>query len=298
MSLSPAARSIAAMVLGTGVFALNDSCLKVLAPEMPASEILFLRGTIATATLFALAVFLGQLAPLRDGCTLPVVGRGVLEFACAALFTSAISFVPLANLTAIAQMVPLMVTLLGALILRESVGARRWLAVAAGFLGAVMVAGPDRGSLNIYVLMTFAIPVMLSVRDLIARKVGTAVGVLPMTFWLCATVSVASLLMALAEGGWLMPDSTQWVLIMAAALLALLGHACFVYALQASPMSRVAPFYYTQTVWAVLAGLAIFGEVPRIGVIAGIVLIVGAGLYTLHRERVRHQPITPPPVVA
>jgi drug/metabolite transporter (DMT)-like permease len=298
ISLSAGSRAVAAMLIGTGAFVLNDSCLKVLAPAMPTSEILFLRGLFATVGLFGLAWFTGQLGRIRAGFTPLVLGRGVLEMGSAFLFISVITVVPLGNLTAIAQIVPLIVTLLGALVLGEIVGARRWAAVAIGFLGAVLVAGPGQGSFDVYTLFAFGVPVMVSVRDLIVRHLGTKIGVLPMTFWLSAVVTVGAGLLGLVGGGWRMPDASHWLLIAAAAGLALLGHASFVYALQISAMSRVAPFYYAQTVWAVLAGLMIFGEVPRIGVIAGIVLIVGAGLYTLHRERVRHQPITPPPVVA
>ena len=99
-------------------------------------------------------------------------------------------------------------------------------------------------------------------------------------------------------GDGIMPSGEEFLMIGAAGLLALLGHAAVLSAVRQSHLSSIAPLYYVQTIWAGLAGLIVFGEVPGLAAIAGIALVVGAGLYTLRRQRVRHQVETPPPVVA
>lgn len=285
------------MLLGTGAFSVNDVFLKIVAEELPATEILFVRSLFATFVLGGLALALGQTRSLADAARPLVLVRGTMELLCAVLFVSAILYVPIGNLTAIAQTVPLIITLLGALVLGEVVGWRRWTAVAVGLVGAMLIAGPAEGGVNVYTLLALGVPVMAAVRDLIARHLGTDVGVLPMTFSLSAVVAAGTLLGALG-GDWIMPSGEAFLMIGAAGLLALFGHAAVLLAVRQSHLSSIAPLYYVQTIWAGLAGLIVFGEVPGLAAIAGIALVVGAGLYTLRRQRVRHQVETPPPVVA
>jgi drug/metabolite transporter (DMT)-like permease len=285
------------MLLGTAAFAVNDIFLKIVADELPATQILCLRSLLATVLLGGLAVALGQARSLAAAARPLVLVRGTMELFCAVLFVSALPYVPIGNLTAIAQMAPLIITLLGALVLGEIVGWRRWTAVAMGLAGGILIAGPAEGGVNLYTLLALGVPVMVAVRDLIARRIGTDIGVLPMTFSLSAVVAAGTALGAFA-GDWVVPSGGALLMIGAACLLALLGHAAVLTAVRESDLSSIAPLYYVQTVWAGLAGLAVFGEVPGLAAIAGIALVIGAGLYTLRRQRLHQQPETPPPVVA
>lgn len=285
------------MLLGTCSFSVNDVFLKIVAAELPATEVLFIRSMLATFLLGALAVATGQARTLTDAARPLVLVRGTLELLCAILFVSAILYVPIGNLTAIAQTVPLIITVLGAVVLGEVVGWRRWTAVAAGLVGAVLIAGPGEGGFNIYTLLALGVPVMAAVRDLIARHIGTGIGVLPMTFSLSAVVAAGTLVGALA-GDWRMPTGEALLMIGAACLLALFGHAAILTAVRENDLSSIAPLYYVQTVWAGLAGLIVFNEVPGMAAVLGIALVVGAGLYTLRRQRLHQQVETPPPVVA
>jgi drug/metabolite transporter (DMT)-like permease len=297
VSGAPSRRAVVGMLLGTGAFAVNDIFLKIVAEELPATQILCLRSLLATFLLGTLAVALGQARSLAAAGRPLVLVRGTMELFCAVLFVSAILFVPIGNLTAIAQMAPLIITLLGALVLGEIVGWRRWSAVAMGLAGGILIAGPAEGGVNLYTLLALGVPVMVAVRDLIARRIGTDIGVLPMTFSLSAVVAAGTFFGVLL-GDWRMPSGAALAMIGAACLLALFGHAAVLTAVRESDLSSIAPLYYVQTVWAGIAGLAVFGEVPGLAAIAGIALVVGAGLYTLRRQRLHQQVETPPPVVA
>lgn len=286
------------MVLATGAFTANDCCMKFVAQDLPVAEVLFVRSTFSMVLLLAAAALAGRLASLRRSFQTPVLVRGGAEFFGTLMFVTALIAVPIGTVTAIAQVVPIVVTLLGAFILSEKVGLHRWAAVVVGFVGAILVAGPSREGMNTYTLLAFGVPLIVALRDLVARSVGARIAVLPMLFGLTFMLLLGSVLAAPFGEAWQWPQPRQFGLLAGAALFAVVAHGGIVLALRFADMADVAPFYFMQTLWGVLAGIVVFGETPSWIALVGILFILGAGLYILHRERIRRRRPTPPPLVA
>ena len=149
------ARAVAAVVASMGLFVVNDAFVKMAAASLPVSEVVALRGLFANLLLFCLLALRGELASVRQTLT-PLIGlRGVIEFSGAFVFISALPFNSLANLTAIQQIVPLLMTAFAALFLRETVSPARISAVVLSFAGALLIAQPDASGMSLGSLAAF-----------------------------------------------------------------------------------------------------------------------------------------------
>lgn len=289
--------AILAIAVATAAFTAGDVCLKITASSLPASEVIVARNTFALILLFAAATLSGDVAALRRSFETPILLRGGAESVATLLFVAALVAVPIGTVTAIAQTVPLVITLLGAAMLSERVGPHRWAAVVVGFAGAVLVASPSGGGVSVYTLLAFGVPLIVAFRDLVARRVGTAIPVLPMLFGLVALTGAGALLVAPFGAAWHWPEPRLWALLAVAACFIVIAHGGIVVALRRTDLADIAPFYFLQTIWGVVAGTLVFDEHPGAIALVGIALVLGSGLYVLHRERVGRKAPTPPPLV-
>lgn len=289
--------AILAIAVATAAFTAGDICLKITASGLPTSEVIVVRSAFSLILLFAAAAVSGDVAALRRSFERPILLRGGAEFVATMLFVAALVAIPIGTVTAIAQTVPLVITLLGSVMLSERVGLHRWAAVVIGFAGAVLVAGPGGGAMSPYTLLAFAVPLIVAFRDLIARRVGAAIPVLPMLFGLIALTGAGALLVSPFGAAWHWPEPRLWALLACAACFIVIAHGGIVVALRRSELADIAPFYFLQTIWGVLAGVLVFGETPGLTSLGGIALVLGSGLYVLHRERIARTAPTPPPLV-
>lgn len=271
-------------------FTLNDACMKSLSGEIPLFQALVLRS-------FAVIMFLGYMA-WRSGTfrtrierkdQMLIALRTAVEIAAAFFFLSALFHLPIADVTAILQALPLTVTLAGAVFLGEAVGWKRLLAILVGFSGVILILRPpllfgeDSGFsiYSIYVLLAVA---CVTVRDLCARRISVAVP--SMTIALAAAVGV----MAFGVVGSLtqpwQPVSTASVLWLGGASFFVIGGYIFsVSAMRSGEIGFVAPFRYTSLVAALLLGLIVFDDWPDQLTLLGSAIVVATGLFTLYRER-------------
>jgi len=217
-----------------------------------------------------------------------VAARAGLEAIVAFLFISAIGALPIADITAIFLITPLLITALSGPLLREHVGWRRWSAVAAGFLGMLLVVKPGgagflAGSATIMALLSV---VFCAIRDMVTRFIDPRIPTIVITLTTCVAVGLFGAAMIPFQG-WVTPSLTHVGLLLVAATVVVAGNHAMILAFRGVEVSLVSPFRYTVMVWAIVSGIAVFGEWPDMASWIGIALIVGAGLYTLHRERVR-----------
>ena len=194
---------------------------------------------------------------------------------------------PLANTSAILQALPLAVTLGAALFLGEEVGWRRWLAIAAGFAGVLIVIRPGPEGFSMAAIYVIASVIGAAARDLATRRIRSDV---PSIFVSAVTAVVITLVggvLVVPMGGWqpVQPDVLAR-LAMASALL-LVGYQTLVTAMRTGEISFIAPFRYTSLIWAIAIGFLFFGEVPDFWMTVGVLVIVASGLYTFYRENLR-----------
>ena len=211
--------------------------------------------------------------------------RTAAEVAAAFLFIAAIFRMPLANATAILQALPLTVTAAAALFLGERVGRRRWMAVGVGLVGVVMMLRPGFGGFGAPSLLALAAVLAVTLRDVATRRMDAAipVNVVVLTAALGITLTAA---FALPVTGWA-PVSTQAAALLAgSSVFLVIAYRLSVAVMRAGEVSESAPFRYTGLVWALVAGLVVFGEWPDAVTLLGAGVVVGAGLFTLRRERI------------
>jgi drug/metabolite transporter (DMT)-like permease len=287
------ARGIAALCATMALFVANDGFLKMAAAELPVPQEMALRGLFACVSLTAIMAAGGRLGALR-GVFRPLVGlRALIEFSGAFAFISALPGGSLANLTAIQQIVPLLMTAFAALFLRERLSAPRLIAVCAGFTGAVMIAQPTASSFSLGSLAAVYTAVSVCARDLITRGLPRDIDALALALVTSAFVGLCSFGVGAAGGfdHWLVPSGLRLLQCAGAGLFVGLAHLCIVVAMRHGEVRTVAPFYYSQTIFGLLYGFLVFGDRPNALALAGMAMIVGAGLFViLTRDAARTEP--------
>jgi drug/metabolite transporter (DMT)-like permease len=276
-------RGITALLTGQGLFVTSDSIVKLAGDLMPATQIMAVRGVIAVllmgtfvATTLDIARWPLLFRPL-------VIARAGLEALLAFLFVISLPHMPLPDITVIQQITPIVLTVLSAVILGEAVGWRRWFAVVVGFAGVALVIQPTGQGINIYAISALLCAIFVAFRDLITRRLHDHIPTAIVTFG--ATLSVCLAGFAGAPFQAWQPLSLYGVsLLTASAVLVSIANMFVVRAFRGVDVSVVSPFRYAAVVWATLLGFLIWHHVPNALAIAGTVVIVATGLYTMHRE--------------
>lgn len=281
----------ALMMMGSmAAFTFNDAFMKALSGDLPLFQAVFLRGICVTALLCVLCVGLGQLRAgfSRADWTLIAI-RGVCEIVVAYLFITALFNMPIANVSAILQALPLTVSLAAAVFLGEALGWRRLTAIIIGFVGVLMIVQPGGAGFNVYALWVLAAVFIVTIRDLAARKMSRDVPSVMAALVAGAMVTVAAGI-ASAFIPWVPITAAAGLKLGAAALFIIGGYVFSVAAMRVGDISAVAPFRYTSLLVALILGVVVFGEWPNTLALLGATLVVATGLFTLYREgRIRRQ---------
>ncbi len=217
------------------------------------------------------------------------LARGLCMLGSALFFIFALSRLPLATATSLGFVSPLLVTALSIPMLGERVGVRRWLAVAVGFAGVLIVVRPGAASFDPAALLPIASSACWAMGLIITRMMRGSEPVLT-TLLLSTLVAFAATSLAVLPV-WRPMPAEIWALAALMGGLSTVGQYFLIAAFRYAPPSLLAPFSYSQIVWATLLGLALFGTLPDVLTWVGAAVIVGSGIYTLHRERVLHRQV-------
>lgn len=286
-------RGILAMLTAMTLFTGNDTLVKLASATYPPGEIMAVRGAFAVLTALGLTAAIGELRHLRGLASPMVLVRAAFEAGVAFLFITSLGHLPLANITAILQATPIILTLMAVLLGLERVGWRRWGAILVGFVGVLLVVRPSPAGFNVFAGLACAAAVAVAGRDLVTRFIGGHVPSAVVTLATTAAVTIAGLLLGLAEE-WRPLAVPQMLLLAAAAVFVTLGNLAVVVALRSADISVVSPFRYSVIVVAIVIGFLVFGELPDPIASAGIALIALSGLYTIHRQSARSRGTTQP----
>lgn len=275
------------MVVSTIGFSANDAVTKLFSASVNVGQIMFLRGILATALIGLLAWRAGSMRPWRRATHPAVVLRVAGEVVSTSCFLTALPHVALANATAIMQALPLAVTMAAALFLGEGVGWRRWLSIAAGFSGVLLIVRPGPDGLNVYALLMLVSVAACAVRDLATRGAPADIPSLFMTFVTSLSVTAAGGFLIGPYGGWTPFQPFHLAYLVLGAALLLVGYQFLIMSNRRGDLSFIAPFRYIALVSAGVLGFLLFREVPDAAMLAGALIIVCSGLYMLYRERIR-----------
>jgi len=295
--LSPNLRASLCMMLAMAGFSFNDATIKTLDGALPSGQILAIRGLFAV--LFFLPLLLRQrLFGRLSEALLPIVlFRALMELGGTLAFLAALVHLPFASISAILQSLPLAVTLGAALVFREPVGWRRWLAIVIGFGGVLLVVRPGAESFQAVSLLVVLAVCFAAARDLSTRAMPET---LPSLLVSASTVllgAVGGAALVLVQGNWIPMELAQLRTLAMAAAFMLIAQLFIVLAMRSGEVAFVVPFRYTNLLWAIALGLLLFDEVPDAWTLSGAAVIVITGLYTLFRET-RRRAGRPDPAVA
>jgi drug/metabolite transporter (DMT)-like permease len=289
LPLSPNLRGSLLMAIAMAGFSVNDAVAKYLTTQMNFGQVMLLRGLFACILIGALATHRGAMRPLRTLFVPAVTLRVCGEIGGSGLFLAAISYLPLGNVTAIVQSLPLAMTLGAVLLLGEPVGWRRWIAIAAGFIGVLIIVRPGAEGFNLYSLLAVVSVAFYVMRELVTKRIPPEIPTLFISFLTTIAVTAAGAVLVFPLGGWREPSLASTALLALAAVTTLIGYQCAILALRAGEISAVAPFRYSQMLYAMLFGYLVFAEVPDNAMLIGSTIIVLSGIYAFHRERVRNR---------
>lgn len=226
---------------------------------------------------FVVVLFPRKVRGLAQTGQMPVqVGRSVLLLCSTILNFLALMSLPLGEVAAITFISPIMVAGLAVAVLREKVGVARWLAIAAGFGGALLIVRPSASGVSGGALMALGCAACFAVYQISTRIVREAEPIVSLLY--AGLVGMLALSMVVPFF-WSWPTPMEWLLFALVGILGGAGHLLVIMALQRAEASRISPFTYLQLVWAMLASFLVFGDVPGVATIAGALVIVGSGLY-------------------
>ena len=273
-------RGSAFMLLAMASFAIGDSILKYIGQELPLSQILVIRGCFATLILFTIAKLTGRLRPLSLVFTSAFILRLLGEVVASFFFLTALLHMPIANASAIMQVLPLTVTLGAAFFFGEQIGWRRLAAILAGLLGVMLIIQPGLEGFNIYSVYCLVAVCGTTLRDLATRKLTHNV---PTLFVSLITVVVITLFGAAlgTQESWVAVSAREIIWLGGASIFLISGFIGIVSAMRVGEVGVVTPFRYSVLLFAIVIGIFIFDEIPNSLTIIGSTIVVCSGIYAI-----------------
>lgn len=265
-------------------FVLNDALVKHVAQSLPGAQLIFLRGLFSLTFVLVIVRATGDLPKAKAIFSGWVALRALLDAIATLLFLTALFHLPIGIATAINMTSPLMITLLAPWFAAAGLGRPPWLATILGFVGVLLIVQPQGGSFDAYALMCLAATGVSATRDLLTRRVHADVPSTVITLSTSVAVTVFAGLLSMIEG-WAPFSARDLLPIGAAGLFLATGYFLVVKAMRRGDVSVIAPFRYFGLLVALVIGFLVWGERPNALAWAGIVLLVGSGIYVLRHGR-------------
>ncbi|MFS4580981.1 DMT family transporter [Phaeobacter sp. C3_T13_0] len=275
------------MVLAMAAFALEDMFIKSAAQSLPVGQILILFGVGGMAIFAVMARAQGQRLWSPVYYTRALVVRSISEVAGRLCFTLAIALTPLSSASAILQATPLVVSAGAVVFFNEHVGLRRWLAIAAGFIGVLMILRPGANGFELASLFAVAGTLGFAGRDLATRAAPSGLSNTQLGLVGFAMLVAAGLIALPFGDQMVMPDVATSVSLGAATLVGVVAYQALTGAMRTGEISVVAPFRYTRLIFAMVLGVVVFHERPDLWTLIGSAVIVVSGGFTLLRSNRR-----------
>jgi len=294
--------AVCCAALAASSFSMGDAIVRMLSDTLPLHQIVLMRSLVSIPlTLTILVPLEGGLRMLRTKRPMWHLWRAVALTVASISFFSAIASVPLAQATAVFFTAPLMITALSAFLLKERVNCRRWMALAAGLVGVVLVVRPGASEFQWTLLLPLVAAAAYAVLNTMTRSVGTDEPACAMTFYIQLTFLATGCVIGLAIGdgrlagsdnpsiefllrAWVWPGQGDLLLIAATGACNFSGAYLISQAYRFGESGLVAPFEYIAVVTAGLYGYLFWKEVPDVLALTGTFLIVGAGIFIATRE--------------
>ena len=272
------------LLASIGFITAVDTTAKVLTVELHATQIVW--GYFLGITCCLFSYLAARRTPLRRALR---TSRPLAQIARSGFLASSITFLfigltylPIADATAINFMAPLFITALSGPFLGERVGPHRWIAVLLGLGGMIYILRPGGDLYHWSALVTLLGAACFAVFQIMTRKLSSSDStVTTLSYTAIGGLLWTSLVML---PFWQWPEAAHWVIFLCIGLLGLLAHLCMISAFARAQASLLAPFNYSKLLWAIVAGYLVFDHIPSVETLLGSVVIIASGLYVLYRE--------------
>ena len=273
------------MVTTTIVFASQDGLSKYLATEYNVYMVVMIRYWFFAAFIMTISSRKpgGVKQVAKTKTPLLQIFRSLILVAEMCVTILAFTLLGLAETHAIFASYPLIIAMLSGPILGEHVGWRRWLAICVGFFGILIILNPGNGIFSPYALVPLAGAILFALYGLLTRYAGQYDNSSTSFFWTGIVGCIA--MTAIGLNFWDPVSQGDWSIMLILSASGMLGHFLLIKCYEVAEASAVQPFAYLQLIWASIIGIIIFGEQITTNVLIGACIIVGAGLFTLWRER-------------
>ena len=272
---------IAVMATSIFFFAGADTVAKFLAGHYHPIQIAGIRqtGLLIGALLWVLLKGTADLRTSKPGLQ---IFRGTCAAISATLFVFSLRYIPLADAATIAFVAPFFVTIMGAALLKEKIGPRRWFAIIAGFSGTLVVMRPGFAAFHPAYLLVLASAFLFAVRQVVSRNLAaTETTLSTVAFTAVVSVAILGLLQPLI---WTPIQPNHILLFILYGALGATGEFLVIKALEIALAVVVAPLQYTMILWTSFFGYAVFGNLPDKFTLLGSTIIISSGAFTLWRE--------------
>lgn len=282
MSIEGPIRGVGLYCLALVLFVGMGTLAKTLAAIYPVEQVIWARYFFHVLLIFLM--FPRRIGSLFKTQRLGLqITRSVVVFAATAFGFTSLSIMPMAEVSAIGYVAPLMVTIMSFLILKEKVGPRRLLAVGIGFVGVIAILRPDQANFSLWSLLPLAMATCYATFMVMTRLIrGAAPPINSLFYTAIVGAVVATIPLPFI---WQNPEPLHWLMFAGMGVIGGTGHFLMIKAFEQTEASMIAPFVYTELLWSIAAGAIFFSELPGIGMLIGAAVIMGSGLFILYREQ-------------
>jgi drug/metabolite transporter (DMT)-like permease len=275
---------IQAMVAAMACFIINDTLVKYVGQNVPAAQLIFIRSAMASLLVLAVVVATGASAQIREIGRGWVVVRAALDAISTFLYLVSLFHLPIATATSIYSTLPLLITILAALVIGERVRSTLWLATLMGLAGVLLIVQPQSAGLDVYAGVCFAATAVVAVRDIVTRRVRDSVPSIVVTLSTTLMVTILAGVLSLIEG-WQQIRARDFGMLAMAAISLACAYALIVRSTRRGDLPVVSPFRYSALLFAVIMGYLVWGDVPNNLAWCGVALLVASGIYVLRASR-------------
>jgi drug/metabolite transporter (DMT)-like permease len=279
--VSQRAKGILFALTAAVFFAAMAGIVRYLGPQVDAIEIAFFRNVFGTL-MFVPALLRMGMKPLKTSKLGLLCVRSICNALSMTLFFMALTAMPLVEVTALNFTIPLWVTIAAGVLLHERLGLNRWMGLALGFAGALIILRPGAGLVDwgaLYVLLSAAVWSIAVVDIKVLSRTESA-----MTITLYGALFNGLLILPAALFVWTWPTWTELAWLCAMGVCGTMGHLLYAQALRLTDVSLVTAFDFTRLIWACLIGYLFFAEFPDLWTFVGAVVIFSSALYVTYRE--------------
>ena len=296
------------LVLGMTVISIQDMLIKLLSGDLSIFQILFFRSTLGIIYIILFQKITRQPVILTTAYPALAIFRGLMFFFAYSAFFFAQSKMPIANATVLLLVSPFFITILSIFFFRSQVGYRRWLTMIVGFCGVVFICQPTAGEFNSYYLLPVLVALAYAAVVNITKMTSDKETLYQQVLYLCFITGLLSGLMGLLFGdgrfdtaeyseivfitrAWHFAGINTLISLLAVSVFGIGGNLLMLGAYRIADPAVISPYEYTLLLWMILWGYLFWRDVPSLSIVIGMFLIVGAGIYLFHRERIRNREI-------